>query len=269
MKNRTTWLVGLLVMAGTLAFSSCKTPKDVVYFQDLKPGVSEVQLAQMQSVTARPEDKLSIVVNSRDPQLTNLFNLATASKRVGSSSGSSSSGDVSYYTVDSKGNIEFPVLGSLHVAGMKREEVADFIKRKLMDSNLVKDPVVTVEFANLGVSVMGEVASPGRYAIDRDHLTLLEALSQAGDLTIYGNRKNVLVMRQEGEVQRVYRVDLTSGNEVYRSPVYYLHQNDVVYVEPNNMKARQSTVNGNTVRSASFWFSLASLLTSIVVLIVK
>lgn len=269
MKNRTTWLVGLLVMAGTLAFSSCKAPKDVVYFQDLKPGVSEVQLAQMQSVTARPEDKLSIVVNSRDMQLTNLFNLATASKRVGSSSGSSSSGDVSYYTVDSKGNIEFPVLGSLHVAGMKREEVADFIKRKLMDSNLVKDPVVTVEFANLGVSVMGEVASPGRYAIDRDHLTLLEALSQAGDLTIYGNRKNVLVMRQEGEVQRVYRVDLTSGNEVYRSPVYYLHQNDVVYVEPNNMKARQSTVNGNTVRSTSFWISLASLLTSIVVLIVK
>lgn len=268
MKNRTTWLVGLLVMAGTLAFSSCKAPKDVVYFQDLKPGVSEVQLAQMQSVTARPEDKLSIVVNSRDPQLTNLFNLATASKRVGSSSGSSS-GDVSCYMVDSKGNIDFPVLGTLHVAGMKREEVADFIKRKLMDSNLVKDPVVTVEFANLGVSVMGEVASPGRYAIDRDHLTLLEALSQAGDLTIYGNRKNVLVMRQEGEVQRVYRVDLTSGNEVYRSPVYYLHQNDVVYVEPNNMKARQSTVNGNTVRSTSFWFSLVSLLTSLVVLIVK
>lgn len=268
MKNRTTWLVGLLVMAGTLAFSSCKTPKDVVYFQDLKPGVSEVQLTQMQSVTARPEDKLSILVNSRDPQLTNLFNLATVSKRVGSSSGSSS-GDVSYYTVDSKGNIDFPVLGTLHVAGMKREEVADFIKRKLMDSNLVKDPVVTVEFANLGVSVMGEVASPGRYAIDRDHLTLLEALSQAGDLTIYGNRKNVLVMRQEGEVQRVYRVDLTSGNEVYRSPVYYLHQNDVVYVEPNNMKARQSTVNGNTVRSTSFWFSLVSLLTSLVVLIVK
>lgn len=269
MKNCTTWLVGLLVMAGTLAFSSCKAPKDVVYFQDLKPGVSKVQLTQMQSVTARPEDKLSIVVNSRDPQLTNLFNLITVSKRVGSSSGSSSSGDVSYYTVDSKGNIDFPVLGSLHVAGMKREEVADFIKRKLMDSNLVKDPVVTVEFANLGVSVMGEVASPGRYAIDRDHLTLLEALSQAGDLTIYGNRKNVLVMRQEGEVQRVYRVDLTSGNEVYRSPVYYLHQNDVVYVEPNNMKARQSTVNGNTVRSTSFWFSLVSLLTSLVVLIVK
>ncbi len=269
MKNRTTWLVGLLVMAGTLAFSSCKTPKDVVYFQDLKPGVSEVQLAQMQSVTARPEDKLSILVNSRDMQLTNLFNLPYVSKQLGTASGNGSSQGVSCYTVDSKGNIDFPVLGTLHVAGMKRDEIAAFVKRKLIEASLVKDPVVTVEFANLGVSVLGEVASPGRYAIDRDHLTLLEALSQAGDLTIYGNRKNVMVMRQEGEVQRVYRVDLTSGNEVYRSPVYYLHQNDVVYVEPNNMKARQSTVNGNTIRSTSFWFSLASLLTSIVVLIVK
>ena len=134
---------------------------------------------------------------------------------------------------------------------------------------LVKDPVVTVEFLNLYISVMGEVNNPGQFSIDRDRLTVLDALSMAGDLTIYGNRSKVMVLRQEGDVQRVYGINLTSGEHVYTSPAYYLQQNDVVYVEPNNMKARQSTVNGNNVRSTSFWISLASLLTSMGVLIFK
>ena len=150
---------------------------------------------------------------------------------------------------------------------MKREEIAECIKNVLIKENLVKDPVVTVEFANLCVSVLGEVNNPGRFSIDRDRLTVLDALSMAGDLTIYGNRNKVMVLRQEGEVHRVYGLDLTSGNHVYTSPAYYLQQNDVVYVEPNAVKARQSTVNGNNVRSTSFWISLASLLTSIGILI--
>lgn len=120
-----------------------------------------------------------------------------------------------------------------------------------------------MEFANLCISVLGEVNSPGRFNIDRDRLTILDALSMAGDLTIYGNRNKVMVLRQEGGTQRVYGVDLTSGEYVYTSPVYYLQQNDVVYVEPNSMRARQSTVNGNNVRSTSFWISLASFLTSL------
>ena len=125
---------------------------------------------------------------------------------------------------------------------MKREEIAECIKNELIKENLVKDPVVTVEFANLCISVLGEVNSPGRFSIDRDRLTILDALSMAGDLTIYGNRSKVMVLRQEGDVQRVY-------------------------VEPNEVKARQSTVNGNNVRSTSFWISLASLLTSVAILI--
>ena len=137
----------------------------------------------------------------------------------------------------------------------------------MIKENLVKDPVVTVEFANLCISVLGEVNNPGRFSIDRDKLTVLDALSMAGDLTIYGNRSKVMVLRQEGDVQRVYGLNLTSGNHVYTSPAFYLQQNDVVYVEPNAVKARQSTVNGNNVRSTSFWISLASLLTSIGILI--
>ena len=120
---------------------------------------------------------------------------------------------------------------------------------------------------NLCISVLGEVNNPGRFNIDRDRVTILDALSMAGDLTIYGNRFKVMVMRQEGDVQRVYGVNLTSGKQIYTSPVYYLQQNDVVYVEPNEVRARQSTVNGNNVRSTSFWISLASLLTSIGILI--
>ena len=143
----------------------------------------------------------------------------------------------------------------------------EYIKNELIKENLVKDPVVTVEFANLCISVLGEVNSPGRFSIDRDRLTILDALSMAGDLTIYGNRSKVMVLRQEGDVQRVYGLNLTSGEHIYTSPAYYLQQNDVVYVEPNAVKARQSTVNGNNVRSTSFWISLASLLTSVAILI--
>ncbi len=150
---------------------------------------------------------------------------------------------------------------------MKRSEVAEHIKDQLISQNLVNDPVVTVEFMNLCISVLGEVQKPGRYNIDRDKITLLDAISMAGDLTIYGKRDNVAVLREEGGTQHAYLVDLRSAQSVYTSPVFYLQQNDVIYVEPNSMRSRQSTVNGNNVRSTSFWLSLASLLTSIGILI--
>lgn len=257
---------------GTGLFSSCGTSKDVIYFQDLKPGETEITLPEVESITVQPEDKISIIVNSRDPQLTDLFNLPVVSRQLGQSlrtNGASTGNNqgISGYTVNANGEIDFPVIGKIHVAGMKRDEIAQFIKNKLISGNLVKDPVVTVEFMNLCVSVLGEVNNPGRFSIDRDRLTILDALSMAGDLTIYGNRYKVLVLRQEGNTQRTYSIDLTSGEHVYSSPAYYLQQNDVVYVEPNSVKARQATVNGNNVRSTSFWISLASLLTSIGILI--
>ena len=262
----------LILLAVVAALSSCGSSKQVVYFQDLKPGETEIKLPEMKAITVRPEDKISIIVNSRDPQLTDLFNLPYVSRQLGQSLRTngitvSNNQGVSAYTVDTDGEIDFPVLGKMYVAGMKREEIAEYIKNELIKENLVKDPVVTVEFANLCISVLGEVNNPGRFSIDRDKLTVLDALSMAGDLTIYGNRSKVMVLRQEGDVQRVYGLNLTSGNHVYTSPAFYLQQNDVVYVEPNAVKARQSTVNGNNVRSTSFWISLASLLTSIGILI--
>lgn len=255
---------------------SCSAPSQVTYFQDLRPGESEQKVVAATEIKVRPGDKLSIIVNSRDPQLSQLFNLPyvsqqigqiSASKGAGSASGSSQG--ISGYTVDEEGMIDFPVLGKLEIAGKNREEVAAFIKEELLSKNLVKDPVVTVEYMNLCISVLGEVTQPGRYSIDRDKVTLLDAISMAGDLTIYGKREKVLVLREEEGVQHVYGVNLCSAEHLYTSPVYYLRQNDVVYVEPNNVRARQSTVNGNNVRSTSFWLSLASFLTTIGVLIFK
>ena len=259
-------LIGVVLL---LFLEACSTSKEVAYFQDLRPGESELALTAPVEIKIQPKDKLSIVVNSQDFRLNNLFNLPVVSQQLGMEGSSNSNRGVSGYTVDSKGNIDFPVLGEIQVSGMTREEVATHIKKELQSHDLVKDPVVTVEYMNLSVAVMGEVNNPGRFNIDKDNLTILDALSQAGDLTIYGKREKVLVLRQEDRKQRVHGVNLCSAEHLYTSPAYYLQQNDVVYVEPNATKARQSTVNGNNVRSTSFWISLASLLTSIAVLIAK
>lgn len=253
---------------------SCSAPSQVTYFQDLRPGESEQKVVAATEIKVRPGDKLSIIVNSRDPQLTQLFNLPYVGQQIGqgavtANNTTNSSQGVSGYTVDEEGMIDFPVLGKIEIAGKNREEIAAFIKGELLAKNLVKDPVVTVEYMNLCISVLGEVTKPGRYSIDRDKVTVLDAISMAGDLTIYGKREKVLVLREEEGVQHVYGINLCSAEHLYTSPVYYLRQNDVVYVEPNNVRARQATVNGNNVRSTSFWISLASLLTTIAVLVFK
>lgn len=252
-----------------LILESCSTSREITYFQDLRPGESELMLTAPVEIRVQPKDQLSILVNSQDLRLTNLFNLPIVTQQIGQESTTNNSRGVSGYTVDSKGNIDFPVLGEIHIAGMTREEVAGYIKKELQSHDLIKDPVVTVEYMNLSISVMGEVNHPGRYYIDKDNYSVLDALSQAGDLTINGKRDKVLILRNEEGKQRVYGINLCSAEHLYTSPAYYLQQNDVVYVEPNATRARQSTVNGNNVRSTSFWISLASLLTTIAVLIVK
>ena len=262
-------ILSLILMV--LAAVSCSTPKEISYFQDLQPGVTELTITDPVEIKVRPKDKLSILVNAQDPKLTNMFNLPIVSQQIGQESMGSSgtSRGVSGYAVDTDGYINFPVLGKIRVEGMTREQIAEYLTGQLKEKELIKDPVVTVEFINLGVSVLGEVNNPGRIKIERDNMTILDAISEAGDLTIYGKREKVLVLRQENGRQRVYGVNLCSAEHIYSSPVYYLQQNDVVYVEPNDTKSRQSTVNGNTVRSTSFWISLASLITSIAVLIAK
>ena len=259
----TKWLsMAALVMMAV----SCAVPK-VAYFTDAQLG-QEVRVPSAEDLKLQEGDKISIVVNSRDPLLTNLFNLPIVTSSIGDS-GSSVARGMAGYTIDRFGEIDFPVLGKLHVAGMSRSEIASYIKESLVSNNLIKDPVVTVEFENLTISVLGEVNKPGRISIDRDRVSLMDAISMAGDLTIYGRRENVLIQREEKGTKTFYKVDLTSSADLYASPVYYLQQNDIVYVEPNETRARQSTVNGNNIRSTSFWLSLTSVLTSVTVMILN
>ncbi len=251
-----------------LLLNGCGSTNSVSYFQDIHYNDSML-LAKPHVITFQPGDKVSIVVNSKDPKLADLFNLPTISYRVGqgSSTLSSYNSQVSLYTVDSNGDIDFPVVGTIHIGGETREQTAELIKGILIGKDLLKDPVVTVEFGNLYFSVLGEVSKPGQYTIDRDQVTILDAISKAGDLTIYGVRDSIKVLRQVDGMQKTYKVNLMSWKDLSSSPAYYVKQNDVIYVTPNETKARQSTVNGNTIRSTSFWISIASLITSIAVLI--
>ncbi len=176
---------------------------------------------------------------------------------------------ISGYIVDSNGDIDFPILGKIHVAGLTREEVADKIKDELLDSRQIKDPVVTVTFMNLGFSVLGEVNHPGRYKIDRDRFTVLEALALAGDLTINAEREEVILVRNDGTKERAYVLNLLDAKTFYASPAFNIQQGDVIYVKPNDKRVRESTINGNNVRSTSFWFSVTSMLTSVTLLALK
>lgn len=257
------WLLAI----GILAVPSCSTPKEISYFQDLE-SVEGQRIGGAKGITVRPKDKISIIVNCKSPELTALFNLPYVTQRLGENSRSTissgySQGYISGYTVDDRGCVDFPVLGEVHVAGMTREEIASEIKRELREQGQATDAVVTVDFMNLYYQVLGEVARPGRYAIDKDALTILDAIGAAGDLTIYGRRDRVKVLRDEGGRMRTYEVDLCSASDLIASPVYYVRQNDVIYVDPNDVRARQSTVNGNNVRSTSFWISLTSLAASV------
>lgn len=260
-------LVSLTLLLAMLA--SCKTEEKILYFQDIVVNQPE-EIQGARTITVQPKDQISIVVSSKDPELAALFNLTRIQYRAGVNNlqGSGSMGEVSGYTLDDEGFIDFPVLGKLKVAGMTKSQISTLIKDKLMSENLVKDPVVTVDFMNLYFSVLGEVKNPGKYTITKDQVTLLEAIAQAGDLTITGRRDAIFVIREEEGQRITHEVDIRS-RKVFTSPVYYLKQNDVIYVQPNKMRAGQSTINENNIKSASMWLSVGSFLTSLGVLLFK
>lgn len=256
------------VLITAAALYSCSTPKDIAYFQDV-PTETLVQMAESHQIKLMPEDKISIVVNSKDPQLTAMFNLPSATRYIGATASASQNQSASLYTISLDGDIQFPVLGKIHVAGLSKTEVAAKIREMLVTSELVKDATVTVEYQNLMISVLGEVKTPGRFPFDRDRYSILDAIAQAGDLTITGKRQNVTVLRKEGDATKVYKLDLCNYNELVNSPAYYLQQGDYVYVEPNPKKSRDARVNGNNVMNISFWFSLVSAISSLTLIITR
>ena len=258
----------LFVIVFLFVLASCKTYEKINYMQDVRVD-TPVEVSVNQGIRIQPQDMLSIVVSSKTPELAMIFNLPVVSYQAGSEvvSGAGSQRLLGY-VVDNNGEIDFPVLGKIKVAGLTRWEVQEYIKKTIIDAGLMKDLVVTVEFMNFKISIMGEVNSPGTYTINGDKVTLLEALSMARDLTIYGKRDGVYVVREENGVRTTYNVDLRSVS-LFDSPVYYLRQNDVVYVEPNKVRAGQSTINENSLKSVSLWISIGSFFTSLAVLIFK
>ena len=277
MRNNT--LLRVALYACVLALASCATPRNIVYIQDTADA-DTIQHIPAQPIRLKPMDQISIIVNCREPEITAMFNLPYYTRRIGENQSLSSAGAsniatstsaqyISGYTVDSDGCIDFPILGRISIAGKTRAEVCDFIKSEIIASGQAKDPVVTVEFMNLGFSVLGEVTRPGRYRIDRDQFTIFDAISLAGDLTINGERQTVTLVRHGAQGDEIHKLDFTQAGQIYNSPAYYIQQDDTIYVIPNDKRRRESTVNGNNVRTSSFWLSLATLATSVAVLIIR
>lgn len=261
-----------LVMRGLVAtiiilLSACTSPKKILYLQDVDAYKTQ-NIENTYQVLIHQDDLLAIMVNSRNPELALPFNMPMVTYQLGTEGSTNSYGQqrVLGYLVDENGDIDFPILGKLHVDGLTRLELTNLIKNKLMQADLIKDPIVTVQFLNFKISVMGEVARPGSFTINSDRVTLLQALSMAGDLTIYGRRDRVAVIRENNNVRTILYHDLRSA-DIFDSPCYYLQQNDIVYVEPNKARAGQSGINQNN--SASVWLSSISIIASIAALIVN
>lgn len=262
MERKNVFLFAMLVAL----LASCSTPKDVVYFQDA--GNFELYKdVDKYEVFIHQDDLLAIMVNSQATEAALPFNLPMASYYVGGDSYGQQR--TLGYLVDSEGNIDFPVLGKIHVEGLTRNRLRELIKDKLIQNGLLKDPIITVNFLNFKISVQGEVNNAGTFNISGERVTLLEALSMAGDLSIYGRRDRVAVIREANGERTIRYHDLTT-TDIFRSPYYYLQQNDIVYVEPNKRKIQQSNINQNN--SVSVWLSIVSVLltaTSVIVSVSK
>ena len=272
------YLFSLLLLT---AFSvvSCSTPQNVAYFQNAED-IRGMALQDEQPLRLRPKDKINIVVNSADPMLVGQFNLTAATNNMRSlgsvtapltTMGGSGGGTAQLlaYTVDEQGDINFPVIGKVAVQGKTRQEVAEYLRRRLIERDLVKDPIVTVEYVNLAISVLGEVNRPGRIEMTKDNFTILDAIAFAGDLTIDGQRENIMVFREIDGEDQTYVINLCDRQNVLSSPAFYLQQNDVVYITPNPKRKREAKTTGNIFNQPSIYISVASLLTTISALLWK
>lgn len=258
-------LAGAALLACASVFTGCQSAKNVVYLQDADKAKVE-QITNYQDVKIKTDDLLSIIVSSKDPELSVMFNLRTNNYELSGTGVSMGQQSQIGYLVDKEGNIDFPVLGRMKVAGLTRSELSTYVKDRLNDSGLLKEAVVTVQFQNFKVAVLGEVNKPGQFSIQTDRVSILDAISMAGDLTIYGRRDSVMIIRENNGQREITYNNLLSKN-LLSSPSFYLQQNDVIYVKPNKVKAQQSGINQNN--NVSVWLSVASVLTSVAVLIFR
>jgi len=241
---------------------SCASKKDIVYYQNIDGLVSSEKLNSYE-IKIQADDLLTIIVSADDPESALPFNLSTISVPLANSIMTARGQEMlQSYLVDAAGTIDFPVLGKIKVGGLSRSELMQLLGSKI--ATYIKNPIINIRLTNFKVSVQGEVTLPGTYSINSDRVTLVEALSMAKDLTIYGKRDNILVIRELNGVKSYNRVDITKADFI-NSPFYYLAQNDVVYVEPNKTRINGAAVGANT----GVIISITSLLITIITLIVS
>ena len=249
-----------------LMLCSCASTKKVAYFQN-SDSINYDSSRYLYDARIMPKDVLTITVNTSDPEAAAPFNLAVPTSFNQTSRSTYSQPVLQTYLVDNNGCIEFPVIGTVDVGGLTKSACEKLIHDKIkpyLSAN--ENPIVTVRMSSYSVSVLGEVTRPGSFQVSREKITILEALAQAGDLTIYGVRDRVKLIREDSTGRKeIHTLDLTDAN-IVNSPYYYLQQNDVVYVEPNKVKSQNSAVGQMTTltfSATSILISLASLLTNI------
>ncbi|MGN1263057.1 MAG: polysaccharide biosynthesis/export family protein [Prevotella sp.] len=248
-----------VLMAVAMLFCACSSTKDVAYFKNS----NEVDLQDskvLYDARIMPKDLLTITVSTTDGDAALPFNMTVPTAFNQTSRISTSQPLLQSYLVDNEGNIDFPKVGKLHLGGLTKAEAEGLILKEITPYMAADEiPIVTVRMINYKISVLGEVTRPGMYTVTNEKISILEALAQAGDLTIYGVRNNVKLIREDSNGQKnIYVLNLNDANLI-NSPYYYLQQNDIVYVEPNKVKAQNSSVGSMT----TLWFSATSILISL------
>ena len=251
--------VYLLTIGAAIMLSACGSQKGVPYFQNSK----EVDLSKSQylyDARIMPKDQLTITVSATDDKAAAIFNMTVPTAYSTQARSTYSQPLLQTYLVDNEGNINFPIIGQLHVGGLTKSEAENMIQAKIKPyMSETETPIVTVRMPGYQVSVMGEVARPGTFTVSREKITILEALAQAGDLTIYGQRDNVQLVREDATGKKsIHFLNLNDAN-IINSPYYYMQQNDIIYVTPNKVKAQNSSVGSMT----TLWFSATSILISL------
>jgi polysaccharide export outer membrane protein len=231
------WILSAFIfILGTLVFTSCSDTKKLVYFDGVQDASLKIQ-EQNPIPVIQANDLLSIIISSLNPEASAIFNAPNESTPTTNQATGGGNNTVTVgYLVNRNGDIQFPILGQLHVEGMNKEQLTKYITQQLMDKKLLVDPIVTIRHLNYRVSVLGEVSRPGIYTAPNEKFTILEALGMAGDMTMYGKKENVLLIRETGKDEKITKRLNLNSQEILTSPFYYLRSNDVIYVEPTKDK---------------------------------
>lgn len=243
-----------------LTLSSCASRQDLVYFQD-EPLTKLNTMPSVFELKYKTDDLITIDVTGLDFEAVLPFNLPIVANNNNNILNGQGNLRMQAYLIDAQGNIEFPILGTIKIAGLTRSEATNMLKEKI--SEYVKDPIVNIRLANFTVTIIGEVNRPGTFTLQDERITLPEALGLAGDLTIFGKRDNVLLIREIDGVKSFAKIDLTSI-DVINSPAYYLTQNDIIVVEPNSARIKSSSFNPNT----GIWVGVLGTLATLTAIII-